>query len=581
MQNADIANEISLKRQHGSRILDFCDGTTYTQHTLFSSEDNALQIVAYYDELEVCNPIGAYVKKHKLGCIFFSIGNIRPRYRSSLKSIFLVAVGKYVDIEEYGIDAFLRPFVEDLKVLYCDGIQVQNSTYYGALLAFLADTKAAHLLGGFKESMSFANRICRSCMATTTDVQSCIKESDCILRTPEVHFDDCQKLTGQANDPHSVRTGINRLSILEEVPEFSVVNGLPHDIMHDLFEGVVNYELKYFMSYCLDQKYFSIAEFNQRVSNFDFGDRDKPATIDRTRITDPEKKIRQSAGQMISLILYLPVIVGDKIPQENENWHSILVLVKICQIALSWCYSADTATYFRVLVEEKLSLLRRLYSSITLKPKMHYLVHYASQMERFGPLINTWTMRHEAKLSFIKRSSRRGNFKNICKTVARHHQLWFCYQSNVETHLLYTQPDRSTVVKESNFFSESDYIQKQLRKSCSILPSSLITHHNWLKIQSTKHKIGSIILLEWTTLSPKFGRVNDILHCEGKDFLLVELFSGDWFNAHYNAYVVVPSAQIQLVCTDELFDHYSLQIRKSFDKTEQHLYICMSYIPCE
>ena len=61
----------------------------------------------------------------------------------------------------------------------------------------------------------------------------------------------------------------------------------------------------------------------------------------------------------------------------------------------------------------------------------------------------------------------------------------------------------------------------------------------------------------------------------------MELFSGDWFNAHYNAYVVVLSAQIQLVCTDELFDHYSLQIRKSFDKTEQHLYIRMPYIPCE
>ena len=48
--------------------------------------------------------------------------------------------------------------VEDLKLLYCDGITVSlggsERTFYGAVLAFLADTLAAHLLGGFKGSMS-------------------------------------------------------------------------------------------------------------------------------------------------------------------------------------------------------------------------------------------------------------------------------------------------------------------------------------------------------------------------------------------------------------------------------------------
>ena len=33
-------------------------------------------------------------------------------------------------------------------------------------MAFLADNLAAHEIGGFKESFSFARRFCRSCMAT-------------------------------------------------------------------------------------------------------------------------------------------------------------------------------------------------------------------------------------------------------------------------------------------------------------------------------------------------------------------------------------------------------------------------------
>lgn len=53
----------------------------------------------------------------------------------------------------------MTPFIEDLKDLYCDGITVsfggEEHTIYGALFAFLADTLAAHLVGGFKESMSF------------------------------------------------------------------------------------------------------------------------------------------------------------------------------------------------------------------------------------------------------------------------------------------------------------------------------------------------------------------------------------------------------------------------------------------
>ena len=41
----------------------------------------------------------------------------------------------------------------------------------GAVIAFLADTVAAHQLGGFKVGVSFALRKCRVCMATDKDLQ--------------------------------------------------------------------------------------------------------------------------------------------------------------------------------------------------------------------------------------------------------------------------------------------------------------------------------------------------------------------------------------------------------------------------
>ena len=45
--------------------------------------------------------------------------------------------------------------------------------------------------------------------------------------------------------------GINRRSVLEDVPGFSVVTSLPHDIMHDLFEGIAKKELNAVMDILL------------------------------------------------------------------------------------------------------------------------------------------------------------------------------------------------------------------------------------------------------------------------------------------------------------------------------------------
>ena len=54
----------SIKK--GGVLRDHCDGEAYQQHPLFSDHVEALQILFYYDEVEVCNPLGSK-KKHKMG----------------------------------------------------------------------------------------------------------------------------------------------------------------------------------------------------------------------------------------------------------------------------------------------------------------------------------------------------------------------------------------------------------------------------------------------------------------------------------------------------------------------------------
>ena len=141
---------------------------------------------------------------------------------------------------------------------------------------------------------------------------------------------------------------------------------------------------------------------------------------------------------MIALSQFLPVLVGDKVPESDEHWVSFLLLIKICSISLSPLCTPDTISYLRILIEEKLCLFKQLYPDSRLIPKFHYMLHYPSQIERFGPLVHSWTMRQESKLSFVKRVSKRGNYKNVPQTVAKKHQLWQCYKMQVEKSYLHS-----------------------------------------------------------------------------------------------------------------------------------------------
>ena len=49
---------------------DYCDGLEFKRHALFSSEPHSLQIMLYFDEVELCNPLGSSSKIHKIGILY-------------------------------------------------------------------------------------------------------------------------------------------------------------------------------------------------------------------------------------------------------------------------------------------------------------------------------------------------------------------------------------------------------------------------------------------------------------------------------------------------------------------------------
>jgi hypothetical protein len=113
-----VFEEVCNSHQNKDGYLeDLCDGTMTKKHPLFGQDLTALQICLYYDDVEMCNPLGSKKTVHKLGFFYYNIGNIHPRHRSNLSSIHLVAITNRSHIKKYGMNTILQPLVNDIKKL--------------------------------------------------------------------------------------------------------------------------------------------------------------------------------------------------------------------------------------------------------------------------------------------------------------------------------------------------------------------------------------------------------------------------------------------------------------------------------
>ena len=142
---------------------DVCSGNAFTSYPKKLLQLNGLKLIFFYDELEICNPLGSYSKTHKLAVLYFTFANIPPPYRSRLSSIFVYAIMKSQELQPYGYDAILKPLIEEINELSENGLPIVKSDgekicVTGFLACIVADTLGAHQLLGLKEGVGFSNK---------------------------------------------------------------------------------------------------------------------------------------------------------------------------------------------------------------------------------------------------------------------------------------------------------------------------------------------------------------------------------------------------------------------------------------
>ena len=582
--NPGVVHEIENPRPPSNLLRDFCDGDRFKSHPLFRNDNNALQIVAYYDELEICNPLGAAAKVHKLGLVFMFLANINPRFRSTLRMTQLVAVATSKVIKEHGIDEILKPFIADVKRLGVDGIDITVNgvckNYKGALLAFLADNLASHSVGGFKESMSFAFRFCRRCMATRITSNSSFSDQHFELRTPTAYDMQCKQLQGPLKEHYSKIYGINRRAKLEDIPHFSVTTCLPFDIMHDLFEGAVLYEIKALLKHCIVNKYFTLDELNSRIHAFDYGYSEmnnKPIALE-VGVTRDEVKFRQTASSSWLLARVLPLLIGDIIPLGDEAWHCYQLLLKIVDICTAQYCNVDSIAHLHTLIEEHHFLFKATYE-LPLLPKQHFMVHYPRQILQMGPLIHSWNMRHESKLRLCKQASEHGNFKNICYSVSMKHQRWMCLQ--LQAHSFLELPPENGGKSSTCLLSDesSCFVECYKLFDPSSLDSTIITHYTWVKFHHFIYKKGGVVLIND---SPCFGKITDVFYVSTntEPLLCIDVYKARCFDEHYHAFCLANVHKNLIVPVSKLLLPNVLHFYKNFEHNSSNIFVVLKYGLC-
>lgn len=543
----------------GAFMGDHCDGRLYKEKESILAESPCIDIFMYTDDFEVCNPIGAYRKKHKICAIYYVIGNFHPAVRSRTASIQLALVCRSRDVKEFGIDKVLMPMLEDLKELERVGVEIQGVSrkVRGRLCFVSGDNLASHLLGGFQESFGpTVLRPCRYCMCTNQEFKVQFDVSRLQARTPALYRYHVSRLTEDPQAPSLF--GVKRDSILNSLQFFHVTEGLPPDPMHDLLEGVVKYELGLVLQKLAADGYATLSELNAAIEQGPYGSLDsvnKPMPLQQLS-ADGVKLNAARHARVWCLLRLLPLMIGTKIPLNTPAWQILLMLREITEIVLAPKVAVPHLALLDGILRDHAELFTEVFPGAPFKPKQHYILHYPQLTVDFGPLRSVWCMRYEAKHYFFKMLVNcLHNFKSICKTLAYRHLMQQAYFL-------------------SNGFLQGkgtiEAVGKSKRELIDLCDETLLSRLQTLgictsQVQPVEHAVvngltyrrGMFVVVDYCNDSVVFGKISAVLICGNVAAVVVDKHTSR-YEEHLGCYELIHMGMSDVVDCKDLVDWYPL-----------------------
>uniref|UniRef100_A0A8D8Z1A7 C2H2-type domain-containing protein n=3 Tax=Cacopsylla melanoneura TaxID=428564 RepID=A0A8D8Z1A7_9HEMI len=526
-----------------------------------------LPMIVYYDDFESNNPLGSHNVIQKLGGLYVSLPCLPKQYVSLLSNILLFAVFHASDRSTLGNKVVFHNAIEQLNVLQKDGIVVKYNDYDVVLkfrvVCITGDNLGLNGILGFVENFN-ASYCCRICCASKEERQKYFYEKPELLRTKRTYLD-------QLSLKESVSiTGVKEPCAWLSLKGFDPFENVAVDVLHDYLEGCCRYVMTFVVTYLLHTS--SLVRFDileKRIQSFDFGPDNSSKPVNALCLgTNSKVSVRTSASEMLTLVRYFALIIGDHVPTDDDVWEVFLQLRKVLNLVLTHTVFRDNIPYLENAISELCSGFLTVSKS-PLPPKFHFLTHYPRMFLKYGPLTQIWTMRFEAKHKVMKVAARASSNKmNICKTIAIRNQLSLngLFRDEEPFNFQETGLKRkiSTTIslKMKDLFSVSDSFDK--------------THWSikWVKINGVLFKEFSVILVDIDVASenPVFAQViNLFVEDSSKKILFyAHQFKTSDFDPHYFAFQVCPTYEPVLVKFDDL---YQPAVPHTLSEVQNRLYI--------
>lgn len=535
-----------------NEIKNIVNGKLWKSKMSLFSDKTAIPYIIYFDDFEINNPLGSHRGTQSIAAFYYSFPTLPQHYQSRLENIFpaLFFRSKY---KQFGNDASLKLLVEQIKNLEEEGIDISfdNTTIkiYFVLALIVGDNLGLNSILGYTKSFS-SNYFCRYCLCNKEETSYTVEEIESRLRN-ELNYAE-NLATEDIPEKRIKLTGVSENSIFNDINSFHVVNNFTGDIMHDIFEGVCRYDVsKILLNFIETEKFFTIEILNDRKNQFQYGEIELSNRSSEIKISHLKcQKLNMSAREMWTFCHFLPIIIGDLIPLRNKYWKLLCTLIEIIDEILKTEFDEESLNKLKLKIKNHHTIYVQLFGP-TLKPKFHFLLHYATIIRNVGPLKHVWCFRFESKHREIK------TYTN-CITSRRNAPLSVaikCMLKFSNRLLLNKGLDGNCIFeKQSKEKFKNKFYSNKVNKGsfgCEILMSESYNFITHVEIKGTTYKLGYFLMSK----SLKLFEIKDIIILENNKviFVCVEHIIA-LFSEHFQSFPVIKSTdKFYLLDLSELY----------------------------
>lgn len=429
---------------------DYCCSDVYKKNNFHQFKD-AVIIQIGTDDFDVCCPLKSKATIHKLTALYMKIKNLPHEYKSKLDCIFLISLCETVNTKQHdtSLNDIYQLVVEELTELQESGLQVDENTNLKVFLFdFVSDNLGMNGALGFIECF-IVDGMCRFCEMTKDEWRVACREDERKIRT-ESDYKQAMEYIESLHDDEAIdfkiSKGLKKSTVLQKLENFSILQNVNVDIMHDFLEGVIPHFIENFIRFCSERKIASNTVCQIKIRDFSYGflnKRNLPSQIKTT-----SSHLNQNATQLRVIMLHLPFIFQD-FRQDLTDIHECLTsLLQALQILFSTkIYEADVHK-LEMLIEKHLSSYQIVFGA-QLTAKHNFSTHYGRIIRNLGPVLFATMMSYESKHKVLASFGKSQCFKNIALTITERHQMMMC--KNQFNNNMFVESKRTIFDKSSNF----------------------------------------------------------------------------------------------------------------------------------